>query len=178
MLWNMLKNKVLPKESNLGNQMTPSKIAPINSIVNVRRKIEPTSLPLCNMLSPRFSLMKFCWRIPNPPLRIANKAANEMMFSPPNCMSIITIICPLKLRTVEISIKLNPVTQLALILVNNAVTKSKDPLPAFISGSINKPVPKAINSMKLIKSNAGGVRLKSGSRSPTFPNSKNTIIIT
>ena len=109
---------------------------------------------------------------------MANKAAKEMIFKPPNCIKIITIICPLNERTVEMSIKLKPVTQLALMLVNSAVTKSKASAPAVISGSIKSVVPKAMRMIKLMINRDGGLKLKSGKRSPTFPNSKKTMIIT
>ena len=147
----------------------------MSSRVNVSRKIDPTNDLLCFKFSPRFSLIKFCWRIPKPPLKIANNAAKEIIFNPPSCISTIKTNWPLKLSTTETSTKLNPVTQLADILVNSAVIKSRCPDPAVISGSINNNVPRTIRNKKLTTNKDGALKLLLGRNSPTRPNSKPTI---
>ena len=74
------------------------------------------------------------------------------------------------------SIVLKPVTQLAEILVNNAVNTSRPSFPAMvISGNINKPVPSTIKTRKLSTNNVGGLSFDFGNSSPTLPNSSPTI---
>ena len=142
----------------------------------VNLKIAPIKERLRLRSSPRFSLMKFAWRMPKPPRRIANNAAKEIIFNPPSCIRIITTIWPLLLSISLISIRLKPVTQLAEILVNKAVKKSNPLWPLMvISGSIKRPVPMRMSSTKLRTNRVGGLSLLLGNNSPTFPNSKPTM---
>ena len=167
---------VVPKVSKSFRHKIPRNNAPVPSIIKVSLKIAEISDRERFKSSPKFSLMKFCCRIPKPPRSMAKSAAKEMIFNPPNCINSITMNWPLPLKTVLMSIKLKPVTQLAEILVNNAVNRSSPDSPGMvISGSINKQVPSAIKTKKLKTNSVGGLSFDCGKSSPTLPNSSPTM---
>ncbi len=72
--------------------------------------------------------------------------------------------CPNPVQYVGVSTTVKPVTQTALVEVNNAVTKPAPPGPDSAIGSINSPVPTATAAANPVTTTCAGCRNRTPDR--------------